>query len=376
MTAIFFTASVTQAGTIDMMAAGDTTDVVTGVSLVSTGGDAIDDAGYGYVEVDGSVDGENGIDITGTTGQLSQVIVGTGGSVVSWDGVLGDAVFIGAGTHEITNRGEISCLGRDGFGIDTGGPGVILNYGSISSDLGIVDLDSAATDLSTVYNHGSISGTTTGYNANVGSNSDFYNYGDISAPTAFVTGDGGSFVLVNSGVVSGVVSLSNTGGDTITNRGTIDGNVQLGNGTNTFNGVGGTVTGTITGGSGADTIHLGNDGETVNGGAGHDLIYGGTGADTFAFSSFLASDYDRVVGFNVANDTIELAHADFTKLTAGATPVFSIGTKATSASDHLFYNSTTGWLSYDPDGTGPQASHGFVNLGAGLHLMASNFTVV
>jgi hypothetical protein len=43
-------------------------------------------------------------------------------------------------------------------------------------------------------------------------------------------------------------------------------------------------------GAAADTIYLGNDGETVNGGKSHDLIYGGTGADTFAFSSLLATD--------------------------------------------------------------------------------------
>src|SRR5262249_28180880 len=138
--------------------------------------------------------------------------------------------------------------------------------------------------------------------------------------------------VTNAGRMVGAIYMSN-GGDTLRNSGSIEGDIQLGNGTNVFNGVGGTVDGTITGGSGADTIHLGNDGETVNGGAGHDVIYGGVGADTFAFSSFLATDWDRVGGFNVVNDVIELSHTVFTKLTAGATPAFAIGSSATSASD-------------------------------------------
>jgi len=183
--------------------------------------------------------------------------------------------------------------------------------------------------------------------------------------------------LRNIGTFDGNVDLTNSAGDTFTNTGTIYGNVQLGNGTNTFdNRHGGRVTGTITGGSGVDTIYLGNDGETVNGGAGHDLIDGGAGADTFAFTSVLAVDTDKIVGFNVAADTIQLDHTEFVGLMAGATPVFSISAAPTSASDHLYYNSKTGWLYYDADGTGPKSSHGFANVGAGLHLTAKDFTVV
>jgi Ca2+-binding RTX toxin-like protein len=136
------------------------------------------------------------------------------------------------------------------------------------------------------------------------------------------------------------------------------------------------VTGTITGGAGADTIHLGNDGETVNGGLGHDVIYGGAGADTFEFTSDGAANADGIRNFNVANDIIELSHATFTKLTVGQTPVFSIGTAATSASDHLYYNSTGGGLWYDPDGSGSQAAIEIASLAAGLKLTAANFTVV
>jgi hypothetical protein len=78
----------------------------------------------------------------------------------------------------------------------------------------------------------------------------------------------------------------------------------------------------------------------------------------------------------VSNDTIELTHAAFSKLVAGATPTFSIATAATSASDHLYYNSANGNLYYDADSNGAMAPRLIANLGAGLELTASNFTVV
>jgi Ca2+-binding RTX toxin-like protein len=136
------------------------------------------------------------------------------------------------------------------------------------------------------------------------------------------------------------------------------------------------VDGVITGGSGVDTIYLGSDGETVDGGGGLDQIYGGTGADTFAFSHDGATNAATIHGFNVANDTIELSHSLFTKLAIGATPTFAISKFATSASDHLFYNTTGGTLWYDSNGNAAGGVVEIANLGAGLKLTASNFTVV
>jgi Ca2+-binding RTX toxin-like protein len=223
-------------------------------------------------------------------------------------------------------------------------------------------------------NTGEISGPTAISSSEAGLTLD--NGGTITGTSYAVNLTGSGTTISNSGKIDGAVKIT-SGGDSFRNTGAIDGNVTFqGSGDNSFNSRGGTVDGAITGGSGADTIYLGNDGETVNGGAGHDLIYGGAGADTFAFTSFTVADYDHVVGFNVANDKIQLDHTEFTKLTAGVTPVFAIASSATSASDHLFYNSTTGWVSYDPDGNGSQVAHGFVNLGAGLKLTAHNFTVV
>ena len=114
---------------------------------------------------------------------------------------------------------------------------------------------------------------------------------------------------------------------------------------------------------------------TVDGG-GLDQIDGGTGADTFAFSHDGAANAATVHGFNVANDTIELSHSLFTKLAIGATPTFTISKYAQSASDHLFYNTTNGSLWYDSNGNAAGGVVEIANLGPGLKLTASNFTVV
>jgi Ca2+-binding RTX toxin-like protein len=370
----YFPTSTTTTNSIVGMAEGDITDVVAGVSLVSTLGDAIIDSGWGNVEVDGNVTGQHGVVISGTVGEVSNVVIGTTGSVTSWAAL--EALFVGDGTHRITSRGQISCAG--GYGVETEGAGVLLNYGSISADLGIVDQDFGGSDVTAVYNYGSVSGAIGGYQ-NAGQNTiNFYNFGDLTGVSySFVEGPGSGVVhLVNSGKMVGDVILSNSEGDTFANRGLIEGNVELGDGTNVFNSVGGTVDGTITGGLGVDTIHLGNDGETVNGGGGLDQIYGGTGADTFAFSHDGAANAPTIHGFNVVNDTIELSHSLFTKLTAGATPTFSISTVSQSATDHLGYNATAGVLWYDSNGSAAGGWVEIARLAPGLKLTASNFTVV
>jgi hypothetical protein len=118
------------------------------------------------------------------------------------------------------------------------------------------------------------------------------------------------------GSVSSIAS-SNTGAVVITNRGTLDGNVALSDsGSDDFTNTGKrahsnsaaeptplttAAAGPLLERSRAEPPLIqftsAMTAKTVNGGKSHDLIYGGTGADTFAFSSFLATDYDRVFGF-------------------------------------------------------------------------------
>jgi Ca2+-binding RTX toxin-like protein len=91
-----------------------------------------------------------------------------------------------------------------------------------------------------------------------------------------------------------------------------------------------------------------------------------------------ATNVDTVVGYNVAADTMQLENAIFTGLAAGvlAPGAFRIGPLAADASDRIIYNSASGALSFDADGTGATAAIQFANLAAGLALTNADFFVV
>ena len=125
--------------------------------------------------------------------------------------------------------------------------------------------------------------------------------------------------------------------------------------------------------------------DQINGFLGNDVLTGGLGKDTFVFNTALnaISNKDTITDFNVFDDTIQLENAIFTKLTA-------LGTLATSyfcanatgiaadSNDFICYNTATGVLSYDADGSGSGASVAFAVLGNSVHpaLTAADFVVV
>lgn len=125
----------------------------------------------------------------------------------------------------------------------------------------------------------------------------------------------------------------------------------------------------------------GND--VLHGDDGNDELTGGLGLDAFVFDTWLnsATNVDRVIDFSVADDHIRLDNAVFTALpdgplAASAFTVFWVGSPAADGSDRIAYNSATGALMYDADGTGPAAAVLFAQLSTGLALTASDFLVV
>jgi Ca2+-binding RTX toxin-like protein len=98
----------------------------------------------------------------------------------------------------------------------------------------------------------------------------------------------------------------------------------------------------------------------LNGGAGNDTLVGGAGQDQFVFSTALSGsgNVDTVRDFQVGVDKLVLSRAVFTGFDAasvGQAPAagnFLKGPAALDASDYLIYNSSTGVLSYDADGSG------------------------
>lgn len=127
----------------------------------------------------------------------------------------------------------------------------------------------------------------------------------------------------------------------------------------------------LIGGLGKDVL-IGNGGnDTLIGGGGQDVLSGGLGSDFFVFDAPLRgsapsspSTFDSIKDFSHAEaDSIVLQKAIFAALAGASGTVLTAdefysaagATKAHDASDRIIYNSTTGALYYDADGTGTAA---------------------
>jgi len=129
------------------------------------------------------------------------------------------------------------------------------------------------------------------------------------------------------------------------------------------------VSQTIAGTAGADTLI---------GGGGVDTLIGGAGADVFAFTTAPAAGSVSILAdFAAGTDRIQLTTTAFS--TVGATldaSEFVVGSAATTATQFVVFNQTTGQLFYDADGSGSSAAVLFAQLAPGTALTAASFDVV
>ncbi len=131
---------------------------------------------------------------------------------------------------------------------------------------------------------------------------------------------------------------------------------------------------------GNDTIAGGAGNDTLIGGAGNDSLTGGAGNDLFRFDAPLGSttNVDRLADFSAVADTIQLENAVFKALTATGTlaaSAFTLGTRALDASDRIVYNSATGSLYYDSDGSGAAAQILFATVVPGAAVTNADFVI-
>lgn len=138
----------------------------------------------------------------------------------------------------------------------------------------------------------------------------------------------------------------------------------------------------LTGGSGDDTLNGGTGNDKLLGGAGNDTLIGGAGLDNFVFNVTLnaITNVDIITDFVVADDTIQLENAIFTKLAStgilNAANFKIIGSAAIDANDYILYNGITGALSYDADDAGAGGAVQIALIGAGLSLTNEDFVVI
>jgi Ca2+-binding RTX toxin-like protein len=132
------------------------------------------------------------------------------------------------------------------------------------------------------------------------------------------------------------------------------------------------------GGNGNDTLNGGDGNDVLVGGAGNDTLNGGAGADVFQFN--LKSDgIDNISDFLVGTDVIEFNDAGFKEIGPTGTlaaSAFVVGAAAADASDRVIYNSSTGALYYDADGTGSAAAIQVAQMATGLSLTNNQIHVV
>ncbi|MFI0842489.1 calcium-binding protein [Mesorhizobium sp. IMUNJ 23232] len=183
-----------------------------------------------------------------------------------------------------------------------------------------------------------------------------------------------SFNLADTTKVFGDVErLTLTGSSAINGSGNSLGNIITGNSANN----------SLAGSSGNDTLSGGSGDDTLNGGSGKDTLTGGAGKDNFRFNTTLSAsgNVDTVTDFSVADDTVQLDNVVFTALTTTGTlasAAFRANTTglAGDSSDRIIYESDTGKLFYDADGTGATVGIQFAILTAGLALTNADFSVI
>jgi serralysin len=154
-------------------------------------------------------------------------------------------------------------------------------------------------------------------------------------------------------------------------------------GSSAINGTGNSLANVITGNGAANTLNGGGGIDTLAGGRGNDKLTGGAQADYFVFNAALsaASNRDTITDYSAA-DTIRLENAIFTAFTATGTikaDAFHAAAGATGAhdaTDRVVYNTTTGALYYDKDGSGGAAATHFATLSNHAALTYADFQII
>jgi Ca2+-binding RTX toxin-like protein len=151
-------------------------------------------------------------------------------------------------------------------------------------------------------------------------------------------------------------------------------------GTTNINGTGNTLNNVITGNSGNNILNGSDGNDTLIGGTGNDTITGGAGSDRFTFNN-RNEGIDTITDFlSSQGDKIALSAAGFgSGLAAGVAITaaqFVLGTTALNASNRLIYNTITGRLFFDGDGTGTLAAIQIATLSSKPTLTASDILVL
>lgn len=132
------------------------------------------------------------------------------------------------------------------------------------------------------------------------------------------------------------------------------------------------------GGDGLDFLDGGSGNDLLVGGLGPDRLTGGAGKDRFRFEQ-LDTFVDIINDFSVSDDSIEISRSGFgLSLPLGTLSAasFVLGSRAADTNDFFLYDSATGKLAFDSDGSGLSGSSVIAKLSTGLSLSNTNFKII
>ena len=372
-------------------AAGQGTDLVTAAvnyaitanieNLTLSGTAAISGTGNGHANV-----------LTGNSG--ANVLTGLGGD---------DRLNGGAGSDTL-----VGGLGDDTYVVDSSGDVVteLAGEGTDTAQTTLSRLTLAANVENLTFTNGSTHSGTGNALANVmtgGSGSDTLN-GGADADTLIGGLGNDTYVVDNAGDVTteaagagtdavsaglswtlsaNIENLTLTGTAAIGGTGNSLDNSLTGNtGANALAGLDGNDT--LSGGLGNDTLLGGIGTDRLTGGNGNDTLNGGAGADTFVFETAAnaSTNFDTVQDFVSGTDKLAFSRAvfnGFAAVGAMSTDAFWSGAGVNAAhdsTDRLIYNTTTGVLWYDRDGTGSSAAVQVATLTGTPTLVFSDFQII
>lgn len=226
-----------------------------------------------------------------------------------------------------------------------------------------------------------------------GSDTIDYSFSNLDQSLSLVAGSFSDMLglVGNLGIAVGAVienGFTGGGNDTITGNAAANW-LKAGAGSDVLQG--GAGNDTLVGAAGNDTLRGGNGADSIAGGAGNDLLVGGAGVDrmtggvgrdTFVFNvAVQAAHADVIADFVVADDTIWLDRSFFTGFTSIGTlaaTAFAANTTglAEDALDRIIYETDTGKVWYDADGTGGAARTLVATLGAHLGVTNADFLII
>jgi Ca2+-binding RTX toxin-like protein len=148
--------------------------------------------------------------------------------------------------------------------------------------------------------------------------------------------------------------------------------------------VGGNFADTLNGDAVAQNLTGQGGNDTLAGGAGVDTLWGGFGSDAFVFREAGSANADRLNDFATGEDRIHLDDAFFTNIGApgqfaDGDQRFWVGAGVNSghdADDRLVFNTSTGQLYYDADGSGAGAAQLVATILNGVMPWATDFVVI